>query len=182
MLAYSLRRAWGSLLVFLIVVWLLMLGVAHVGPVPFHPFESSGPLSDSPWNRLQPGLAHTWNLAALEVGIAVLVVLGVLGLWRLTPKAHGFWVLVATGGVLLAFGLSSFGVAIANHDYGRLSHPKNCLRCVPTAIQENLDRRFNRGIDPMPWWIAGGISTGLGVVLLVGSVRARNAAAREPSR
>jgi hypothetical protein len=184
LLAYSLRRAWGSLLVFLVVVWLLMLGVAHVGPIPFHPLETSGPLSELPWNRLQPGLAQSWNLAAVEVGVGVLVLAGLVGLWKLRPKTRSLWVLFATGSVLLAFGLASFGVALANQDYRRIHwFDAQCERwCVPTAIQEHWERTLNRGIDPTPWWIAGGISTGLGVILVAGSVRAKNAVAvREPS-
>jgi hypothetical protein len=65
LLAYSLRRAAGSLLVLLIVIWLLLFAVAHIGPVPYHPVER-GPLFELPWNALQPALAHTWNIGALE--------------------------------------------------------------------------------------------------------------------
>lgn len=184
LLAYSLRRAWGSLLVFLAVIWLLQFGVYHITLPPLRGIAIF-PDGVEAWIRAQPALAHEWDIAALEVGIAVLVVLGVIGLWRLAPRIHRFWVLVATGSVLLGFGLASFGVALANQDYRRLNTecPPQAHGCVPPAIVESIARQYNRGINPTPSWIAGGISAGLGVVLLVRSVRARNVSAgREPSR
>jgi hypothetical protein len=187
LLAYSLRRAWGSLLVFLGVIWLLQFGVAHLigASSGWKPGDTAPP---SIVDRLVQfsRVAHEWDLAALEFGIAVLVVLGVIGLWRFAPKIHSFWVLVATGSVLLSFGLASFGVALANQDYRRLQlqDPATCERaCIPPAIERGIARQYNRGIDPTPWWIAGGISTALGVVMLAGSITARNVSAgRKPSR
>jgi hypothetical protein len=87
LLAYSLRRAWGSLLVFLVVIWLLQFGIAHLigASSGWKPGDTAPPsIVDSlvQFSRV----AHEWNLAALEVGIAVLVILGVIGLLRITPK------------------------------------------------------------------------------------------------
>jgi MYXO-CTERM domain-containing protein len=73
LLAYSVRRAIGALVVLLVVIWLLLLGVYHI---------------TGPW--FQPALAHEWSRAAQEVAIAALVLLGLGALWRVrkrrTPK------------------------------------------------------------------------------------------------
>jgi hypothetical protein len=151
-----------------------MFAIAHVGTVPYHPVER-GPLFELPWNTLQPALAYTWNIGAIEVALALAAVLGVTAVWRTGPKLRRVWPAVAAGGVLLAFGLASFGVAFANHDYRRIHQPTDCLRCVPTSIQENLARKFNRGINPTLWWIGGELAAGAGVIFLGAAVAARRA-------
>ena len=64
------------------------------------------------------------------------------------------------------------GVTLANQDYRRLNVkcPPQAHGCVPPAIVEGIARQYNRGINPAPWWIAGGVSTGLGMLLLAGAV------------
>ena len=171
LLAYSLRRAWGALLVALIVIWLIQLGVYHIALPPLRGIEVF-PDGVEAWIRAQPALAAEWTTAALEVGIAAVVALGLVGLWKLRPNTPRLWALFATGTVLLAFGLASFGVALANQDYRRLNVkcPPQAHGCVPPAIVEGIARQYNRGINPAPWWIAGGVSTGLGMLLLAGAV------------
>ena len=169
LLAYSLRRALGALLVFLLVVWLSMLAVAHMAVNVRHPGRDVDLSAWKQW-RTQP---ETWTAAMLELAGAVGVVCVLVILWKLRPKVP-FSVLVATGGVLLAFGLASIGVALANQDYRRLGGSVHCERaCIPPAIHENLERRYNRGIDPTPWWIAGSISTALGVTVVGAAVTTR---------
>lgn len=81
-----------------------------------------------------------------------------------------FWVLLGTGTMLLAFGLVAFGVALANQDDRHLDTecPPQSRSCVPPDIARSMARRFDRGINPAPWWIAGGISTCVGL-LFIGS-------------
>lgn len=145
-----------------------MLGVGHIPVSIRHP----PPNEDFSVWRQWLTQAQIWNEATLELGVAALAVLGFVALCKLRPNTPAPRALFATGTVLLVFGLGSLGVALANQDYRRLEFPKNCQHCIPTAIQQNLERKFNRGIDPAPWWIAGSISTALGVTVLGASVAA----------
>lgn len=174
LLAYSLRRTWGALLVLLVVVWLTMLAVGRIPVDIRHPSRNVDLSLWEQW-RTQP---QTWAPAALQVAAAVGVVCGCVTVWKLRAKMP-FYVLVATGTVLLAFGIASFGVALANHDYRRIGwFDSRCERwCVPTAIQEHWERQLNRGINPVPWGIAGGVSTAFGLTLAGGAVATRRSRA-----
>jgi hypothetical protein len=97
---------------------------------------------------------------------------------RGTTCGQRVWLIFATGALLLAFGAAAFGVALANRDYRRLEQSPRSG--VPTAIQESLARRFNRGIDPTPWWAAGTASAAVSVIVLGAGLlakRRRDAAA-----
>jgi hypothetical protein len=87
LLAYSFRRAVGAVVVLLVVIWLIQFAVYHItGPggyigrgggfVPFLGFSRGYP----------PALAKDWNTAALEVGLGLLVLLGIGLAWRLRKR------------------------------------------------------------------------------------------------
>jgi uncharacterized SAM-binding protein YcdF (DUF218 family) len=77
LLAYSVRRATGALLVFLVVIWLIQFGIAHLitESSTWRPGDTAPP---SIVDRLIAfaGAAPEWNIAALEVGVGVFVLLG----------------------------------------------------------------------------------------------------------
>jgi hypothetical protein len=80
--AYAVRRTVGSLVVLLVVLWLIYVGVVHaMSPSP----QVSGiPLDSQPDYFLQFwALVHQWNVAALEVTLALALLLGLGGAWRL---------------------------------------------------------------------------------------------------
>jgi hypothetical protein len=77
LLAYSARRAAGALLVFLVVIWLLLFGVAHIGVSVRDPLEGPIPFFVYYFSQFQPELAHSWEWAAVEVAGGLLIVLGV---------------------------------------------------------------------------------------------------------
>ena len=79
------RRAFGALVVFLVVVWLLLFGVSHLDAPPNPGIPPAIFDHFYPVGRFQPVLANEWNLAALEVGLGVLVLLG-LGVGRRLRK------------------------------------------------------------------------------------------------
>ena len=80
LLAYSLRRAFGALLVFLVVVWLLMFATAHL--TGNWKAGDTAPPSLVEHLLLLARLPHEWNTAALEVGVGVVVLLGLGAAWR----------------------------------------------------------------------------------------------------
>ena len=77
LLAYSVRRATGALLVFLVVIWLIQFGIAHLitESSTWRPGDTAPPFIV---DRLIAfaGAAPEWNIAALEVGVGVFVLLG----------------------------------------------------------------------------------------------------------
>ena len=77
LLAYSVCRATGALLVFLVVIWLIQFGIAHLitESSTWRPGDTAPP---SIVDRLIAfaGAAPEWNIAALEVGVGVFVLLG----------------------------------------------------------------------------------------------------------
>lgn len=85
------------------------------------------------------------------------------------------WAWIVVGTILVTLGFASLGYAFANRDYRRLGTPDPTARGgIPPAIQQNLERRFNRGSsDPTPWWIAGGVLLGLSVAPYAVAVRRR---------
>ena len=83
LLAYSARRAVGALLVFLVVIWFIQFGVYHT--IPLSPRHSQLDVVPDYYLQFQR-LVHGWNVAALEVGIGVLVLLGLGALWRVRKR------------------------------------------------------------------------------------------------
>jgi hypothetical protein len=84
LLAYAVRRAVGALVVLLIVVWLLQFGVYHA--IPLSP-RVSHPLEPLPDYFLQfRDLVHQWNVAALQMGLVLALLLGLGGAWRLRKR------------------------------------------------------------------------------------------------
>jgi hypothetical protein len=81
LLAYSVRRAVGALVVFLVVIWLLLFGVSHFDAPPNPGIPTAIFDHFYPVGRFQPDLANEWNLAALQAAVGVLVLLG-LGVGR----------------------------------------------------------------------------------------------------
>ena len=83
LLAYSVRRAFGALLVFLVVIWLIQFGIAHLitASSSWRPGDTAPPsLVESLLQYAR--LAHEWNIAALEVGVGVVMLLGLGAAWR----------------------------------------------------------------------------------------------------
>jgi hypothetical protein len=79
LLAYAIRRTLGALVVLLVVLWLIYFGVVHAMSPPH-----SNPAPDyflQFWH-----LAHQWNVAALEVGVPLAVLLGLGGAWRMRKR------------------------------------------------------------------------------------------------
>jgi hypothetical protein len=124
------------------------------------------------------GGTHMEHRRARSRGVAFFAVLAAVGLWRLRPRMQKFWVQLATGTLLLAFGLASFGVALANQDYRRLNTecPPVSRSCIPPDIARSMARQFNRGTNPTPWWIAGSFSTCLGLIVIGSSLVVRRRA------
>jgi hypothetical protein len=91
LLAYSVRRTVGALLVLFVVIWLIQFGVYHISEPPTYIGRGGvvTPWPDwlFPWFRLQPALANEWDTAALEVGAGVVVLLGLAGVWRLRLRS-----------------------------------------------------------------------------------------------
>jgi len=84
LLAYSIRRAVGALVVLLIVLWLVLFAVIHTGLVSW---RTTHPPQPTPDYILQfQHLVHQWNVAALEVAIGVAFLLGLGGAWRLRKR------------------------------------------------------------------------------------------------
>jgi hypothetical protein len=66
--------------VLLIVLWLILFAVIQTGLVSW---RATYPLEPTPDYILQfQHLVHQWNIAALEVAIAVAALLGLGGAWR----------------------------------------------------------------------------------------------------
>jgi hypothetical protein len=90
LLAYSLRRAWGSLLVFLVVIWFIQFAVLqNTGPTTYIArggVVTEYPLFLHPILRLQLVAASEWRTGALEVGIAIVILLGLVAAWRRRAK------------------------------------------------------------------------------------------------
>jgi hypothetical protein len=85
LVAYSLRRAFSSLLVFL-VVWMIQFAVSQLGPPTY--IGRGGVITPYPaWLfpsvRLQPS---GWRSGAVEVGMALLVLLGFVAAWTLRKR------------------------------------------------------------------------------------------------
>jgi predicted cobalt transporter CbtA len=80
LLAYTIRRTLGALVVLLVVLWLIYLGIVHA----ISPAHHGGPAPDYFSQFWQ--LVHQWNVAALEVGLAVALLLGLGGAWRLWKR------------------------------------------------------------------------------------------------
>jgi hypothetical protein len=87
LLAYSVRRAFGALLVFLVVIWLLLIGIAHLIGASSNWKEGDTAPPSLLEHLLQTArLAHEWDIAALEVGVGVVVLLGLGAAWRLRER------------------------------------------------------------------------------------------------
>ena len=87
LLAYSVRRAFGALLVFLVVIWLLQFGTSHLIGTSGG-WEEGDTAPPALVERLLQfaRLAHEWDIAALEVGAGVVVLLGLGAAWRLRKQ------------------------------------------------------------------------------------------------
>ena len=87
LLAYSVRRAFGALLVLLVVNWLIQFGIAHMigASTGWKPGDTAPP---SLVERLlqYARLPHVWDIAALEVGVGIVVLLGLGAAWRLRKQ------------------------------------------------------------------------------------------------
>ena len=72
-------------LVLLVVIWLIQFGIAHMigASTGWKPGDTAPP-SLVEHLLLIARLAHEWDIAALEVGIGVVVLLGVA--WRLRER------------------------------------------------------------------------------------------------
>jgi hypothetical protein len=87
LLAYSVRRALGALFVFLLVIWLIQFGISHLitASSGWKPGDTAPP---SILDRLVQfaRVAHEWDIAALEVGVGIVVLLGLGAAWRLRQR------------------------------------------------------------------------------------------------
>jgi hypothetical protein len=80
LLAYTIRRTLGALVVLLIVLWLIYFGIVHAMS-PGHDGEPAPDYFLQFWH-----LVHQWNVAALEVGLALALLLGIGGAWRMWKR------------------------------------------------------------------------------------------------
>jgi hypothetical protein len=92
LLAYSVRRTVGAVLVLLVVIWVIQFAVYHITDSPG--YEGRGgftflPRFLYPGLQFQPALANEWNSAALEMGFGLLVLLAMGAAWRLTHRKAG---------------------------------------------------------------------------------------------
>ena len=78
LLAYAVRRTVGAFVVLLIVLWLIYFGVVHAMSPPVSHGE---PVPDYFLQFRQ--LVRQWNVAALEVTLALALLLGLGSAWRL---------------------------------------------------------------------------------------------------
>jgi hypothetical protein len=87
LLVYSVRRAFGALLVLLVVIWLIQFGFAHL-LTAFSSWRPGDTAPPSIIDRLVAfvGASHEWDVAALEVGVGVVVLLGLGVAWRLRER------------------------------------------------------------------------------------------------
>jgi MYXO-CTERM domain-containing protein len=87
LLAYSIRRAVGALLVVYVVIWVTQFAVYHItvstecnaprGCVP-----TAIERNLLPWLRIQPQLTDEWTNAGVQVAFGVLAALGAGAAWR----------------------------------------------------------------------------------------------------
>jgi len=94
LIAYSLRRAVGALIVLLIVIWLIQFAVYHASSatscnVPRGCVPTAIERNLIPWLRLGPGLADEWTNAGRQVGLGLLVALGARAAWRIRRRRAG---------------------------------------------------------------------------------------------
>ena len=79
LLAYAIRRTVGAVVVLLVVLWLVYFAIVHAMAPP-----RTDPAPDfflQFW-----ALVHEWNVAALEVALALVLLLGLGGAWRLRTR------------------------------------------------------------------------------------------------
>jgi hypothetical protein len=86
LLAYSVRRTVGAVLVLLVLIWVIQFAVYHITDSPG--YEGRGgvmflPRFLYPGLHFQPALANEWSTAAVEVGLGLLLLLAVGVAWRL---------------------------------------------------------------------------------------------------
>lgn len=82
LLAYSVRRAVGALIVLLIVIWLVQFAVYHT--IPQSPRHSPWAVTD--YHLQFQGLIHQWDIAALEVGVGTTLLLALAAVWHLRRR------------------------------------------------------------------------------------------------
>jgi hypothetical protein len=80
LLAYTIRRTLGALVVLFVVLWLIYFGIVHAMS-PGHHGEPAPDYFLQFWQ-----LVHQWNVAVLEVGLALASLLGLRGAWRLWKR------------------------------------------------------------------------------------------------
>jgi hypothetical protein len=80
LLAYAIRRTLGALVVLLVVLWLIYFGIVHA----MSPGNHGEPASDYFLQFWQ--LVHQWNVAALQLGLGLAVLLGLGGVWRMRKR------------------------------------------------------------------------------------------------
>jgi uncharacterized membrane protein YphA (DoxX/SURF4 family) len=90
LLAYSIRRAPGALLVVLVVIWLIQFGVWQIAETPTY-IDRAGQVTNWPHflfpsMNFQPGAANEWRAGASEVVLCLLALLGLGAAWRLRKR------------------------------------------------------------------------------------------------
>lgn len=81
LLAYSVRRAVGALLVLLVVIWLIQFALSQItGPTTY--IGRGGVVG----HYVQPAAPSEWQTGALEVGVGLLILLGLAAAWRLRQR------------------------------------------------------------------------------------------------
>jgi hypothetical protein len=89
LLAYSVRRTVGAVLVLLVLIWVIQFAVYHITDSPG--YEGRGgvmflPRFLYPGLHFQPALANEWSTAAVEVGLGLLLLLAGRGMAAPQPK------------------------------------------------------------------------------------------------